>query len=639
MKSGIAMNTKKKQQGLAMIYAIMVAFVGAAMASTMLQISHATSKDAATKRQKLRAQYLAEGAIESVKGSIKTALATWETVPTGSTPPLAAGTAGSTPPITVDGVPVNYLVTQTGASWQVQQPNGIQTIITEYHIAATATVDGYSYTSNRLINSEATPIFQFAVFYTNDLEIQPGANMTLKGRVHSNGNIHLGSGATLSVDTNYLRCAGQIFRQRKDDPSLSEGTVRIRQWVADPFNVAQPTSWVDMKSKSQMNAIGVSTVSGYDNNFTTMATDSNGKTWLPWGPGSLAEWDMPTGYTPPAGQTYDRTNTVLTGDHGITNAVTPQIESIKMFEELEGGTGGDFVWNTGSSTFTQVAAGTGTHKKGYYHKTAGVRIIRLPNGSFEVKDPNNANINISSGSYSGMVATSTIYDARQANGGAGNTSIVRIDMAKFKTWTQNWNASHPSQQFNGLLYTARYGTTGLNADNYGVGTGTNASGIYLYNGSELASKLTVVSEDPVYIKGDYNTTNKKGASVIGDSVNLLSNGWAGTKTNSNGLPVATATTYNVAMISGNENSAVGDYNGGLENLPRFHENWSGINCNIYGSFVNTWLSDFGTGNWVYGGNRYTAPNRNWYYDTMFNTVANLPPYTPMAVSAVDVVSW
>ncbi|MEZ6021273.1 MAG: hypothetical protein R3F17_14630 [Planctomycetota bacterium] len=58
-----------------------------------------------------------------------------------------------------------------------------------------------------------------------------------------------------------------------------------------------------------------------------------------------------------------------------------------------------------------------------------------------------------------------------------------------------------------------------------------------------------------------------------------------------------------------------------------------------GSFVNTWDSAFGTGDWLYGEDRYTAPQRNWAYDEDFNTVANLPPFTPMVVSSEQVVTW
>jgi hypothetical protein len=167
--------------------------------------------------------------------------------------------------------------------------------------------------------------------------------------------------------------------------------------------------------------------------------------------------------------------------------------------------------------------------------------------------------------------------------------------------------------------------------------------VQLTNGSLLPGKLTVASEDPVYVQGDYNTgdevVTQKGASVIADTINLLSNSWNNSKTSSSGLPGASNTTYNVAMIAGNQTSGLGDYNGGLENLPRFHENWSGRNCTIKGAMVNTWSSEHGTAPWVYGGNRYTAPNRIWSYDTAFNNAANLPPFTPLAVAARDVVTW
>ncbi|MEZ5973916.1 MAG: hypothetical protein R3E96_03460 [Planctomycetota bacterium] len=42
---------------------------------------------------------------------------------------------------------------------------------------------------------------------------------------------------------------------------------------------------------------------------------------------------------------------------------------------------------------------------------------------------------------------------------------------------------------------------------------------------------------------------------------------------------------------------------------------------------------------MYGEDRYTAPQRNWAYDEDFNTVANLPPFTPMVVSSEQVVTW
>jgi hypothetical protein len=92
--------------------------------------------------------------------------------------------------------------------------------------------------------------------------------------------------------------------------------------------------------------------------------------------------------------------------------------------------------------------------------------------------------------------------------------------------------------------------------------------VVLKNGSELAADVTLVSDGPVYIQGDYNTVDKKGAAVIADAVNLLSNSWDNSK-GYGSLPTASETDYNVALVTGSYESVPGRYNGGFENLPPF----------------------------------------------------------------------
>ena len=62
--------------------------------------------------------------------------------------------------------------------------------------------------------------------------------------------------------------------------------------------------------------------------------------------------------------------------------------------------------------------------------------------------------------------------------------------------------------------------------------------------------MTVVTENPLFIRGDFNTVDKKGVAVMADAVNLLSNGWNDSKSPGS-LPNASDTDYNVAMITGN----------------------------------------------------------------------------------------
>lgn len=571
------------------------------MVAILMTVTLSRNEHANVDRSKVAARYLGEGAIEVAKKELQVAVANWEDVPLEGT-------------VQIGGESTSYSIVPTGLDTISTDGAGIQTLVTGYEIQAVGRSQGSSEVVHRVLNAQSTPIFQFAVFYTDDLEIFPGPSMTLGGRVHTNGDLYLGCGGTLTVDTNYLRSVGKMHRSRKDNPSSSSGTVKVRKWVENPYDPTQPEEYVAMYSKSQMTNQGVSTQSGYDSMFSNGVdlnddgdyTDSN--EWLPWGPGALDFWAEPDGYAVGSG------STVQSRSHGVGEAVSPKIGSISMFEESEGGA---YEWDDAQEAYVNVGSGIGTHDPGFFHESADLSIITYADGSWDAFDIDGLSVK---SLLTSTVTQTAMYDARQANGNGQNTPITEIDMAELAS-----SGAFPS---NGLLYAAHYG----------MGDGVDAKGVLLKNGSQLHGALTVVSEGAVYIQGDYNTTNKKGASVIGDAVNLLSNDWDGSKSPGQ-LPKASETTFNTAIVTGNHSTKVGGYNGGLENLPRFHEKWSGINCNIVGSFVNTWESKYATGKWKYGSDRYKAPGRRWSYDTAFNTVANLPPFTPMAVSAEDVVSW
>ncbi len=575
------------------------------MIAALMTVTLSRNKTVDVERSNVTTRYLGEGAIEVAKKQLQTAVANWDPVPETGT-------------VTINGENVTYTIVPTGVPTGLDAVStdsaGIQTLITGYEIRAVAQVNNSSQVLHRVLNTESTPIFQFAVFYTDDLEINPGPSMTLGGRVHSNGDMYLGCGGTLTVDTNYLRAVGTMHRSRKDNPSSSSGTVKIREWVSNPYNASEPESYVKMLSKSQLSGEGVTSVGGYDSDFTAgLDLDGDGSftgtgEWLPWGPGALDFWNEPDGYSDGYG------NTVQDQAHNVGEAVSPHIGSIAMYEEAAAGS---YKWDAGTDSYAYVGAGAGTHDPGFFHGEADLSILTYADGTWDAFDGTGTSVKSLLGA---TIVQSSLYDARQSGGTGDNTAVTILDIDVL-----NSSGFFPT---NGLVYMAHYG----------MGQGTDAKGVLITNGSELKGPLTVVSEGSLYIQGDFNTVDKKGASVIGDAVNLLSNSWDGTKTAGN-LPSASETTFNAAIVTGNHDTSVGHYNGGLENLPRFHEKWSGVDCNINGSFVNTWTSEYATGEWRYGSDRYTAPGRKWSYDTSFNTVANLPPYTPMAVSARDVVSW
>lgn len=182
--------------------------------------------------------------------------------------------------------------------------------------------------------------------------------------------------------------------------------------------------------------------------------------------------------------------------------------------------------------------------------------------------------------------------------------------------------------------------------------GLNNYGVRVKNGAELAATsalapavrgLTVVTNQAIYVAGHYNSVDKKPAAFLADSLNVLSRAWGLDWNDSHSAfssRVARSTTINAAFLAGTDVTGglegpggfdQGDYNGGVENYPRFHENWTSKTLTYRGSFVSLNAPLHVDGLWVYGGPWYTAPNRDWHYDTDFNDASKLPPLSPRFV--------
>ncbi len=161
--------------------------------------------------------------------------------------------------------------------------------------------------------------------------------------------------------------------------------------------------------------------------------------------------------------------------------------------------------------------------------------------------------------------------------------------------------------------------------------------------------LTIASENPVYIQGDYNAPGGSltgagtvAASVAADAVTLLSDNWNDVNAFADPYDlsnrVAVQTSYRVALIGGKgipfaqpagEPEDFGT-DGGLHNFLRFLENWGGINCNYEGSLVSFYYNRQGVGTYKTGNTVYSPPNRNYTFDSNFTLGPQwLPPNTPV----------
>lgn len=180
------------------------------------------------------------------------------------------------------------------------------------------------------------------------------------------------------------------------------------------------------------------------------------------------------------------------------------------------------------------------------------------------------------------------------------------------------------------------------ANNYGVRVFDSADLDMRDNtfspGAADPTGLTVVSDQAVYVQGNYNTVDKFPAAIIGDSLNVLSQSWERPVVNGvtrandrkslnhfqnfrtvqvQDAPCGPAgcggnLSYgiNTAFLAGVDDTIGNDYNGGLENYPRFHERWNSRTLVYRGSFVSLDNPLHVNGKWAYGNPVYEAPNRN-----------------------------
>jgi hypothetical protein len=168
------------------------------------------------------------------------------------------------------------------------------------------------------------------------------------------------------------------------------------------------------------------------------------------------------------------------------------------------------------------------------------------------------------------------------------------------------------------------------------------------------SGLTVATENPAYVQGNYNTTSHtasethRPASVIADSITLLSNAWSDHNSfyNPNDVDqrVGTTTYWRFAAIAGKSlsfpycGSACGNpphlygTDGGVANFLRLLEKWfeSGQSLNYRGSLVTLHNSRQAVGTFRFPNSHiYTGGTRNFAFDVDFLTPSLLPPGTPM----------
>jgi hypothetical protein len=286
-----------------------------------------------------------------------------------------------------------------------------------------------------------------------------------------------------------------------------------------------------------------------------------------------------------------------------------------------------------------------------FYNQAGIKI--LVNGSNVVTVYNQAGTQVTSSStgnnakiWQAVQDSIRTNQTFQDNREAATIRAVTFDVKEFK----DIYSSKSSYGWNGIIYIADTSATS-----------TAHRAVRIKEGYSLPSGgITIASENPIYVQGDYNTGGNsppsnnstpdptqptvsgytaQPAAIIGDAITVLSKDWQDTSSGNNlSNRKATSTTINAALMGGivpTNSDGLGTYSGGVENFTRFLEDWTGKSFTYHGSMIELFPSQQGVGVWGKAAVYNEPANRFWYFDPKLSTDGSGNPVTvPGYVSTV-----
>jgi hypothetical protein len=437
------------------------------------------------------------------------------------------------------------------------------------------------------VNAQSIPIFQFGVFYEKDLEIHNGPPMTFAGWVHTNGNLYLSSANTF-----------------------------FQSLITTPKNVY----WERKAYDERLNGVNINDAAGTPVRLTfdSRSVDSAG---------FVARSDA------------DFDGRLMTSAYGVKPLRLPLPSGMNAIELTRPRVAGDAADLQGVKY---------AWKADWYITVDAAQLgnICAPGAMAHIRP---AGIQLPDAAACALIfqgIPNAFHEGRENIG----ADVFQIDIAQLSNW-----AGLNAQRRTLTLY-----VTFVNSD---ATTGRDYPVVRLRNGAQLPNPLTVATDRPLYVWGDYNAGAWRPAALAADAITFLSNAWAeGTNPGdahrwdpawdpnqdhafgvTNGAPTAVYAAIAAGhsatpcdwQVSGCVAPAFppatpnGSYGGGLENFPRFLENWSGQTFTYRGSLVSLFESQYAARKRWSWQSYYSPPNRDWQFELRFQDPVNLPPATPI----------
>ncbi len=456
--------------------------------------------------------------------------------------------------------------------------------------------------------SRVVPLFQFAIFFHEDLEFFNGAVMTVDGHVHTNGNLY--AATQDGGQTNYVgqvTVVGDMYRGMKSQSSCSgySGTSRV----------LDPVSYVSLPACSSSRVL-IEDVEDWNDNIMLdvdevavpapedMDSFSDGEYWLRADMRLVLR--LNSSNNPVTTNSSTGIEVVDTDGNNISSA-TNALHNSSNCPGLVSTGGGPSL-----SVGTQGPGTSGDQLRLYreYQYNSSINNFQR---TLEVDM--RALLNC-------IKRNPVIMGGRQLDDDTeeGLVFHMAIDGPR-SSWSQN---------------------------NYSVRIRNGYRLKATDSGSPNVKGLTVVSDQGVIVWGNYNSSSWVPAAIMADTVWLLSNDWVDSDSYQTDRYYrdGSATTVQVAVVSGikrtgGANGAAGEDHGadsnggGAINVFRFNE-WFRVGSSsipdftYVGSMVSLGAPRKSQSTWgpfTY----YSAPNRVWSYDERFNDADLLPPMTPAFV--------
>jgi hypothetical protein len=570
------------------VMVLLTVLIGAAVTSAVM-----TQRTAGVDYRGSRVSYATEAGADNVMSQLEVAMADGIVTP--------AELAALTPPV-VPGFTYSPISTVAGAAVPRTITSGPFAGLIGLNQAIDITVEARDALANRArdivtVNAQSIPLFQFGVFYEEDLEIHNGPQLDFMGWIHTNGNLYLSPGSGPTNFHSLITTPDSMFEMRK-----ASNAVNTNIFIDDASGVAHQLLF-DSRNPPPGGFVAASqaTFNG------RVMTGESGVTPL--------QLPLPAGM--PAVEMIRPRNA---GD-------TPQVQSVKFAWKA--------TWHM-TVDMSLMAAGP---------VCATNAITTIPAGH---PVPNAAECPLI---FSSQV---NAFQEGRENIGA---DVLQIDIGQL----QNWVGAAPMARDASIIYiTFTNVDPAITERDYPVVRLVNGAlllrpmsiatdrPLYVWNNfntigwqpaSFLADAITFLSSswtDAAHpwnaawnpnVDQSFPVTNATPMTVYA----AIAVGHSATPCDVNRVAPACVPTSPPPFTGG----ALPNYGGGLENYPRFLENWGGVTMTYRGSLVSLFQSDFAKRRRWGWQSYYSPPNRDWQFDLRFQDPNNLPPGTPTVGSVVQ----